>query len=153
MCPKNHLCRGILSSYIFTISSTDGMIQFCHLKFFWYSSSGGMYAERRFLFQNWFNTVSKYRSSHSEVFFKKGVLKICSKFTGQHPFRRVVSIKLLCNFIKIALRHMCSPANLLHIFRTPFLKNTSGRLLLQVFCTFVSIKHSILYAIVLIVKM
>ena len=24
----------------------------------------------------------------------------------------------------------CSPVNLLHIFRTPFLKNTSGRLLL-----------------------
>ena len=89
----------------------------------------------------------------SEVFLKKGVLKICSKFTGQPPFRRVVSIKLLCNFIKIALRHMCSPANLLHIFRTLFLKNTSGRLLLEVFCTFVSIKHSILYAIVLIVKM
>ena len=28
------------------------------------------------------------------------------------------------------LRHGCSPASLLHIFRTPFLKNTSGRMLL-----------------------
>ena len=35
------------------------------------------------------------------------------------------------NFIEIALRHGCSPVNLLHIFRTPFLKNTSGWLLLH----------------------
>ena len=31
---------------------------------------------------------------------------------------------------EIVLRHGCSPVNLLRIFRTPFLKNTSGRLLL-----------------------
>ena len=36
-----------------------------------------------------------------------------------------------CNFIEIALRHGCSPVNLLHIFRTPCPKNTSGRLPLQ----------------------
>ena len=35
-----------------------------------------------------------------------------------------------CDFIEIALRHGCSPVNLLHISRTLFLKNTSGRLLL-----------------------
>ena len=40
-----------------------------------------------------------------------------------------LAAKLLCNFIKIALRHGCSRVNLLHIFRTPFPKNTSGRLL------------------------
>ena len=39
--------------------------------------------------------------------------------------------KLLCNFIEIALRHGCSPVNCLHIFRTTFLKNTSGCLLLS----------------------
>ena len=27
------------------------------------------------------------RNSHSEVFFRKGVLKISSKFTGEHPWR------------------------------------------------------------------
>ena len=32
----------------------------------------------------------------------------------------------LCNFIETALRHGCSPINLLHIFRTSFTKNTSG---------------------------
>ena len=33
-------------------------------------------------------------------------------------------------FIEITLRHGCPPVNLLHIFRTPFFKNTSGWLLL-----------------------
>ena len=38
--------------------------------------------------------------------------------------------RLLCNFIEIALWHGCSsPINLLHIFRTPFYKNTYGGLL------------------------
>ena len=63
-------------------------------------------------------------SSHSEVFLGNGVLKICSKFTGVHPCRSAISIKLLCNFIEIALQHGCSPVNLLHIFRTPFQQNT-----------------------------
>ena len=44
----------------------------------------------------------------------------------------VISIKLLCNFIEITLRHGCSPVNLLHIFRTPFLKNISEWLLLEI---------------------
>ena len=58
----------------------------------------------------------------------KGVLEVCSKFTGEHPCRSALSIKLQSNFIKIALRHGCSPVNLLHIFRIPFLKNTSSGL-------------------------
>ena len=41
-----------------------------------------------------------------------------------------ISIKLQNNFIEIALRHGCSPVNLLHIFRTPFQQNTSEGLLL-----------------------
>ena len=35
-------------------------------------------------------------------------------------------------FIEITLWHGCSPVNLLRIFRTPFLENISGRLLLNV---------------------
>ena len=66
-----------------------------------------------------------YRSSHPEVFLVKGVLKICSKRTGEHPCRSAISIKLKSKFIEIALRHGCFPVNLLHIFRTPFTKNTS----------------------------
>ena len=71
------------------------------------------------------------RSSHPEVFIVKGILRISSKFTGEHPCWSVISITLLCNFIEIILRHECSPVNLLHIFRTPFLKNTSGWLSLK----------------------
>ena len=67
------------------------------------------------------------RSSRSEMFLRKVVLKICSKFTREHPSRSVICN---CNFIEIALQHGCSPVDLLHIFRTPSLKNTSGRLLL-----------------------
>ena len=48
---------------------------------------------------------------------------------GEHPCRSVISVKLLCNSIEIRLRHGCSPVNSLHIFRTPFPKNTSGGLL------------------------
>ena len=35
------------------------------------------------------------RSHRPEVFLGKGVLKICSKFTGEHPCRSAISIKLL----------------------------------------------------------
>ena len=73
-----------------------------------------------------------FRRSHP-VFLGKGVQKICSKFIGEHLCRSAISIRLLCNFIEIALRYGCSPVNLLHIFRTPFPRNTSGWLLLLSF--------------------
>ena len=69
-----------------------------------------------------------HRISGTEVSLRKRVLEICSKFTGEHPCRSVISIKLQRNFFEIALRHGCSPVNLLLIFKTCFLKNTSGRL-------------------------
>ena len=75
-------------------------------------------------------SLATLRSNHPEVFLGKGLLKICSKFTGEHPCRIAISIKLLCNVSEIALRHGCSPVNLLHIFRTPFPRNTSEWLLL-----------------------
>ena len=61
------------------------------------------------------------RSSPPEVFLEKGDLKTCSKFTGEHPCQSAISIKLQYHYI-------------LHIFRTPFPKNTSGRLLLYITC-------------------
>ena len=72
-----------------------------------------------------------YRSSHPEVFLRKGVLKICGKVTEEHPCQSVISIKFQSNFIKIAFRHGCSPVNLVNISRTLFPKNTSGGLLLR----------------------
>ena len=55
----------------------------------------------------YFGRFTKTRSIPPEVFLEKGVLKICSKFKGEHPCRSVIM----------------SPVNLLHIFRTPFYKN------------------------------
>ena len=80
---------------------------------------------------NTYKSCWKLRSSRPEVFLRKGVLKICSKFTGEDPCQSVISIKLQDNFVEIALRHGCSPVNLLHIFRTPFPRNTSGWLFLK----------------------
>ena len=67
------------------------------------------------------------------MFLGKDVLKICCGFTGEHPCRSGISIKLLCNFIEIARRHGCFPVHLLHIFRTLFPKNTSEWLFLEIF--------------------
>ena len=44
----------------------------------------------------------------------------------EHPCQSMTLIKLQSNFIEMTLRHGCSPVNLLYIFRTPFLKDTSG---------------------------
>ena len=52
------------------------------------------------------------RSSHLEMLLQTGVMQ-------------------QSNFIEITLRHGSSPVYLLHIFRTPFSKNTSGPLLLN----------------------
>ena len=49
----------------------------------------------------------------------------------QQIYRRTPMQKLLCNFNEITLYNGCSPVNLLHLFRTPFLQNTSGWLLLN----------------------
>ena len=58
------------------------------------------------------------KSSRVEVvFLRKGVLKICSKFTEEHPCRNAISIKFLCNFIEITL---CSRAKM--ILRNGLLK-------------------------------
>ena len=42
-----------------------------------------------------------WRSSHPEVFLEKGVLKICSEFTGEHPCQNMILIKQ--NVISIKL--------------------------------------------------
>ena len=77
------------------------------------------------------NDLEKIRSSRAEVFLRKGVLKICCRFTRDRPYRSMISIKLQSNFIGTTLRHGSSLVYLLHIFRTTFPKNTSGWLLLK----------------------
>ena len=41
------------------------------------------------------NKIETSRSIPPEVILEKGVLKICSEFTREHPCRSVISIKLL----------------------------------------------------------
>ena len=77
---------------------------------------------------SWEIKICCNRSSHSEVFLRKCVLKICSKFTGEHPWWSAISTKLQSNFFEIELRY--APVNLLHILRAPFQQNTSEWLLL-----------------------
>ena len=70
----------------------------------------------------------------------RGVLKKSCSENMQQIFRRIPVPKcnfnkVGCNFIETALRHERSPVNLLHIFRTPFPKNTSGWLrLTAIYC-------------------
>ena len=52
---------------------------------------------------------SSFRSSHPEVFLRKGVLKICSKFTGENPCRSSISIKLL-----LFLEHLLVAASIVY---------------------------------------
>ena len=70
-------------------------------------------------------TKIRGRSSRLELFCRKSVLRNFTKFTG----------KYLCQslfFNKVAgLWHRCFPVNSVKFLRTPFLQNTSGRLLLE----------------------
>ena len=55
------------------------------------------------------------RSSHPEVFLRKVVLKICSRFTGEDPCWSAILTNLQSSLIEITLRHWCSPVNLLQV--------------------------------------
>ena len=75
------------------------------------------------------------RSSSPEVFWRIGAIKQCSWFTGKHPRRSLISIKLLCSYIEIALRHGYSLVNLLFFLRTRFVKNSSGAASVLILCS------------------
>ena len=81
---------------------------------------------------HWIFTFETVEKQPSRRVLRKRCSENMHKFTGEHPFQSVISIKLQRNFTKIALRHGCSPVNLLHILRTPFPRNTSGWLLLDI---------------------
>ena len=66
---------------------------------------------------------------------RKGVLKNFAKFTGKHLcqslfFNKVAGVKP-ATLLKKRLWHRCFPVNFAKFLRTPFLQNTSGRLLLS----------------------
>ena len=73
------------------------------------------------------------RNSHQRCSMKKGVLRNFTKFTGKHLcqslfFNKVADLRL-ATFLKKRLWHRCFPVIFAKFLRTPFLQNTSGRLL------------------------
>ena len=78
-----------------------------------------------------------WKEMHSSILAKmflwKGVLKICSKFKGEHASESLISKKFDFHF-QIIILHRCAPVNLLHTSRTLFHKNTFEKLLLWKEC-------------------
>ena len=84
-----------------------------------------------------------YRSSHQKCSVKKGVLKIFAKFSGrrlsQSLFLNKVAALSPASLLKQRRKHGCFAADFANFLRTPFLQDTSERLLLHL-CWF---KHFI----------
>ena len=76
----------------------------------------------------------KFRSNHRRCSVKDMFLEISQNSQGNTCARDSFLIKLLpATLLKKTLRHSCFPVNFEKFLRTPFLRNTSRRLLLEVF--------------------
>ena len=84
--------------------------------------------------------TAMFRSTHRRCSVRKGVLRNFAKFTGKHLCQRLFFNKVAglrpATLLKKSLWHMCFPVNFAKFLRTPFLQNTSGRLLLHVVAFF-----------------
>ena len=69
-------------------------------------------------------------SSHRRCSVQIGVLKNFIKFTGKHLCQSLFFNKVAGFLLKKRLWHRCFPVNFAIFLITPFLHNTSGRLLL-----------------------
>ena len=69
--------------------------------------------------ESWYQ-ICAWILSIKQRFLKKVSYRVCQKSIAQKIWKYVQS-----NFIKITLRHECSPVNLLHIFRAYFPRSTS----------------------------
>ena len=72
--------------------------------------------------------------------WKKSALVNFTKFTGKHLcqslfFKKLAGLRAATS-LKKKLRHKCFPVNLAKFLRTPYLQNTSARLLLILFAAF-----------------
>ena len=74
-----------------------------------------------------------FRSSHPEVFCKKGILRSFTKFTGKHLKPATL--------LKKSLWHRCFPVNSVKFLRTPFYKEHLWWLLLFIHCLFLRCKN------------
>ena len=86
-----------------------------------------------------FKIARPLRSSHRRCSVRKCVLRNFAKFTGKHQcqslfFNKVAGLRP-ATLLKKRLWHRCFPVNFAKFLRSPFLQNTSGRLLLDTdFC-------------------
>ena len=76
-----------------------------------------------------------YRKSPSKVLLGKGVLKVCIKFTGEHPCRSVILIKQLHWYRTLAWVFSCK---FTAYFQKTFSEDTSGWLLLPLLKSYFS---------------
>ena len=79
---------------------------------------------------------SNYRSSHQRCSIKKGVLRNFTKFKGKHLsqslfFNKVAGLRPVLQNIYLNPPKIRPYCPILYFLRTPFLQNTSGRVLLQ----------------------
>ena len=87
----------------------------------------------------WLRNYNKWkttdRSSHQRCSVRKSVLRDFAKFAGKHLcqslfFNKDAGLRL-ATLLKKILWHRCFPVNFTKFLRTPFLQNTSWRLLLD----------------------
>ena len=76
------------------------------------------------------------KSIHKRCSIKYGVPENLAKFTGKHlsqnlSFNKVVTGLKIVTLWKKRFWHKCVPVNFPKFLRTPYLQNTSGRLLLK----------------------
>ena len=87
-----------------------------------------------------------FRSSHQRCSVIKGVLRNFAKFTGKHLCQRLFFNKVAglraAALLKKSLWHRCFPVNFAKFLRTPFLQNTSGRLLSNVKVLYIQIMET-----------
>ena len=111
---KDHVPQNALSRFCKDIKQNE------------YGSERNMFFHRCYrYFGDSFYRSQKFLAGLSQNQKTVDNMKNCSKIRVKTTFN------VQSNFIEIALWHGCSPVNLLHIFTTPFPKNTSGRLLLN----------------------
>ena len=91
-------------------------------------------------FFKFFSQSGSYRSSHGRCSVKKGVPRNFAKFTGKHLcqslFLNRVAGDMPATLFKKILWHRCFYVNFAKFLGTPFLQNTSGRLLLKLYFSF-----------------
>ena len=90
------------------------------------------------LFHKFTQSISS-RSSHLEVFCRKGILTNSAKFTGKHLFQSLLFNKVAglgpATLLKKRLWHRCFPANFAKFLRTPFFTEHLRWLPLKFCCT------------------